>query len=214
MDYTNFFKDELSKFRLILNEHRVVGDGWRKYMAIKINLLKRQLGFEHNPFWPKFCSSVQPLVRVRDGKIVWHGKQGTDLLAKISLDELNRMAETGKVITPEKVSVFSLQSAGSLSVCFPSENPDVFCPSAAAVFQQLPKHIKLNGLLFEIRMDSDDVRKCYDRVLQCHLASIMLYYYNGAKDISATQERETASAEPSVKKVHGVNKINTPQRSR
>ncbi len=178
MDYKQFIQDELSKFRLILNECGVSGDEWRKYMAIKLRLLNGQFLFENNPLWKKFVSKVHPLVRVRNGNIVWHGHKTGDILTKISVTDFNRFIDAEKFDAELNPLTSSVLSGGRINVCFPSDSADVFRPSAECVFQQLPDRISMTGLLFEICLPFVDVQKCYNRVLKCHIATVELYYYS------------------------------------
>lgn len=211
MDYGTFIKDELAKFRLVLNECGVVGDDWRKYMAVKIRLLKGQFLFANNPRWPEFRARVQPLVRMRDGKIVWFGQKQGDLLAKVSLNEFNLAAEPEKfVIMPNKV-LSPIESAGKIKVCFPSENPEIFRPSAVCVFQQLPDYLNFWGLLFEVCFDLGDVRKFYDKVLQCHIAEVRLYYYSCFRRNLKQCGQVLPTATPEDLNIGGVREVNKPK---
>lgn len=215
MDYKQFIQDELSKFRLILIDRGVSGDEWRKYMAIKIRLLKKQFCFEGNPLWKKFVLKAQPLMRVRNGNIVWHNKEAGDILTKVSITDFNRLADAEKFDAELNPLTSSVLSGGKINVCFPSDSAEIFRPSAECVFQQLPDRITLTGLLFEIRLPSANVQKCYDNVLKCHLATVELYYYSYPFSILNARDRELPSPEPDnseVRKVREVNKAKEPRK--
>ena len=215
MDYKQFIQDELSEFRLILIDRGVSGDEWRKYMAVKMRLLRGQFCFLGNPLWKTFKLKAHPLLRIRNGNIVWHGHQPNDTLTKVSVNDFNRLAGAGKFdaeLTPVTASVLS---GGKITVCFPSDNPAVFRPSVECVFQQLPDRLTLTDLLFEVRLSSDDAQRCYDHVLKCHLATVELYYYSYSPHILATRDRELPSPEPedlNVRTTPEVNKVREPEK--
>ena len=215
MDYKLFIQNELSKFRLVLNANNVIGDDWRSYMAIKMRLLKGQFFFENNPLWRAFNLKVQPLVRIRNGNVVWHDPVAGDTLTKVSVKDFNDVATSEKFESELKPVTTSVLTGGKIKVYFPSDNAEIFRPSAECVFQQLPDRLMLVGLMFEIRLSSADVRQCYDPVLKCHVASVILYYYGYPKNVLAMRERELPSPEPEdldVPKVREVNKVREPEK--
>ncbi|MBR1824990.1 MAG: hypothetical protein IJ770_00185 [Alphaproteobacteria bacterium] len=215
MDYKSFIQDELSKFRLILLERGISGEAWRKYMAIKLRLLKGQFDFEGNPKWQTFRKRVQPLVRMRGNKIVWHGTESEDFLAKVSIDDFNLATEPEKFVIITNRVTSSLMPCGKIKVCFPSDNAGIFRPSAVCVFQQLPDCTSFIGLLFEVHLESADVRQCYDEVLKCHIVTVQLYYYSYIKNILAQRSQmlpDTEEEELEVRKVREVNKVKKPEK--
>lgn len=214
MNYKDYIKDELTKFRLILIKNGIEGDEWGRHMETKMRLLNGIFAFKSNPRWNEFCARVQPMIRVRDGKIVWHGAQRTDYLTRISI------ADLPYILTFKNPNILltkiyhELQPFKKLKVYFPSNDAVIFKPSAEYVFLQLPQELSLRGLSFEIRFKSTDVSECYDHILQCHVATVLLYYYNNLKNIQASKDAflKENLEELEVRKVHKVDKINEPEK--
>lgn len=213
MDYKQFIQDELSKFRLVLNECGVSGDEWRNYMAIKMRQIRGQYCHENSPLWKKYVSRVQPLVRVRNGKVVWFGEEAGDFLAKVPFAKFKHLSVNSDIVL-KRLSA-PVRISDNICVYFPSENAEIFCPSAECVVQQLPDLLHVQNLLFEVRLSSPDVRRCYDSVLKCHKAMVVLYYYRYPKNLLAARERALPSPEPEdleVRKVREVNKVKEPEK--
>lgn len=167
-------KDGLAKMADVLREQNLVGDEWAKYMGIKSRLLRRQYLFMMNPSLYRSLKKMQPLVRIRGGKVVWHGVEDGDFLSKVSIldmEYLNNPEKHG--FQPCEVS--SLKQICETTVWFPSEDKADFIPSTVHVLQQMPENIKVDHLLFEIRLSSAEVCNAYDSVLGCHQAEVIFY---------------------------------------
>lgn len=206
-------KDELSKMADVLREQNLEGDRWAKYMGIKSHLLKRQFLFMMDPAVYRSLNKLQPLVRIRNGKVVWHGVEDGDFLSKVSIldmEYLNNPEKHG--FQPRKV--YGLRKVAEISVWFPSESANVFVPSAVQVLQQIPEKIDVNNLLFEIRLGSENVSEVYDSVLKCHQATVILYrlILSRSLPLERAQQRELPDCEPK-KDQKGLNdiKVKSPQ---
>jgi hypothetical protein len=158
-------------------------------------------------------NKLQPLVRIRNGKVVWHGVEDGDFLSKVSIldmEYLNNPEKHG--FQPRKV--YGLRQDGTISVWFPSESANVFVPSTVQVLQQIPEQTDVNNLLFEIRLSSDDVSIVYDDVLKCHQATVVLYrsIFRKSPPLERAQQRELPDCEPK-KDPKGLNdiKVKSPQ---
>ena len=170
-----FFEDELQKFAIVLTKRKITGDEWRRYMDIKINILKQIAIYQDNPRVARYMmNSVTPLVRVRKGKVVWHGVESGDFLAKTKIFDAGYLANPKKYgFQLQKVS--GLQKIRTFDAYFPSVCADNFSPSVPAVFRQICAYPDISGTLFEVRLKSENFSDSYDEILKCHVASVIMY---------------------------------------
>lgn len=201
-------KDGLSKMADVLREHNLVGEQWAKYMGIKSHLLKRQFLFMMDPAVHRSLNKIKPLVRIRDGQIVWHGDEKGDFLSEIGILDLEYLMHPEKHgFQPHKV--YDLQKIREITVWFPSKEKTVFVPSTVQVLQQMPEQIDVNNLFFEIRLDSADECEAYDEVLGCHQATVILYRMVSPNRNLLDRARERMLSEQNKKKNEcGLNDIN------
>lgn len=219
MEFKDFMKDELTKFARVLKENGISGDAWSDYMNIKVRLLKNQFLLTYVSAAGKKLNTLQPVVRIRDGKVVWYGVETGDFLSKtdiLDMEYLNNPEKHG--FHPRKL--YNLAKVGEIQVLFPSDDATVFVPSAVSVLQQLPENISPKALLFEIRWKDADVCKTYDAILQTHEATVVLYrmVYPVPQELERQQERLLPEAEKpnyaNAIKVKEVEKVKEPHRPR
>lgn len=169
-----FFENELQKFALVLKDRCIYGDEWKRYMDIKINILKQIANFRENPKLVRFMNLVTPLVRVRKNKIVWHGVENGDFLAKTKIFDTEYLANPKKYgFYPQKV--YDLQKIRTVVAYFPSMYAEIFSPSVPVVFRQICAYPDISGTLFEVRLKSENFSDSYDEILKCHVASVIMY---------------------------------------
>ena len=220
MEYKDYMKDGLTKMADVLREQNLAGEKWAMYMGIKSYLLKRHYLFMMDSAIHRSLNKIHPLVRVRDGKVVWHGVEDGDFLSKTDILDMEYLS------SPEKHGfkfrkVEELQQIGEATVWFPSEDNATFIPSSVQVLQQIPEGITVDDLLFEIRLLSAKVCDAYDPILGCHQAKVIFYRLVWPKFFSCASQRDRILPEYEEKKkdecglndikVNEVRKVNAPK---
>ena len=106
-------------------------------------------------------SLVKQITRYRNGKPVYYGMEADD--------ELYTGVESRRVNGLTKI--------GEFTVYLPGESADRFCPSSFLAVMQLGFNRDLkHQVLVEFRFPSADISACYDKILECHKVTAILYH--------------------------------------
>ena len=217
MDYEKYMKDGLKKFDTVLRENNIFGEQRASYMQTEVMLLKSRFLFLHDPSLGLLTSKIRPLVRIRQGLVVWYGFKAGDFLSRtdvLNIEYLSNPKKHGFV--PHKID--NLQNVGEQTVYFPSSDATEFSPSSLVVLQQLIcSKTDIKDLLFEVQLQAEEPASAYDEVLQCHVATVILYReIVPLRDEKSRQEIEVEKPgdKESDIKVKEVNKVKEPHRPR
>ena len=149
-------QDELKRFETILGKTSLTAEQKGKYLEIKKNLLNQEAT---SHYWASGKTGM--ITRYRHGAPVWYGSEVED--------ELYTGVESRRIQGLSKI--------GELTVYMPSKSADKFQPSSFLALQQVgfSRDVK-HPVLVEFRFGSPDVAANYDRILQCHAVTAILYH--------------------------------------
>lgn len=154
----NLIQDKLKRFEEALGKTTLTAEQKRKYLNIKSELLKRENISRRRRF-----PLLETVTRYRNGEPVWYGVEAED--------------ELYAGVEPRRVH--GLTKIGEFTVYLPSKSADKFCPSAFLTMLQIGFDFNRDmkyQILVEFRFPSADVSACYDKILECHVVTAVIYH--------------------------------------